>query len=78
MWTAWPTASSSSGRILELDFRDLRADTYPGLSPFDWTSAYENERWRDEVRYYVNEPWFVQVLTGGCRVELDEDVDIEH
>jgi hypothetical protein len=24
--------------------------------------SYENERWWDEVRYYVDDPWFVQVV----------------
>jgi hypothetical protein len=49
------------------------------LPPFDWSIAYENERWWDEVRYYVDDPWFVQVLEHGvelARIELDDPGDI--
>ena len=52
------------------------ADKYSWLPPFDWSVAYENERWWDEVRHYhVGEAWFVQVLEDGvevARVELDD------
>lgn len=52
------------------------ADRYSWLPPFDWSIAYENERWWDEPRhYYVGQPWFVQVLGDGtelARVELDD------
>lgn len=38
-------------------------DKYCWLPPFDWSIAYENEQWWDEVRdYYVGESWFVQAL----------------
>lgn len=69
--------------MLELvDLRRGTADRYSWIPPFDYSVAYENERWWDDVRYYyVGEPWFVQVLRGGvevARVELDESVGIEH
>lgn len=41
--------------------------------------AYENERWWDEVRHYLDHPWFVQVVEDGvevARVELDDPGDI--
>jgi len=44
------------------------------MPPFDWEIPYENERWWDEVRYYADDPWFVQVLEDGvevARVECD-------
>jgi hypothetical protein len=69
---------------VKLDFVDLRrgsADRYSWIPPFDWSVAYQNEQWWDDVRYYVDDPWFVQVLEDGvevARVELDEDVEIEH
>ena len=59
-----------------IDHRRGFADQYPWLPPFDWSIAYENEQWWDEVRYYyVGEPWFVQVLEDSvevARVELDD------
>jgi GNAT superfamily N-acetyltransferase len=62
---------------LELvDHRRGAADKYSWLPPFDRAAAYENEQWWDDVRYYyVDEPWFVQVLEDGAevaRVELDD------
>jgi hypothetical protein len=59
-----------------IDHRRGPADRYSWLPPFDWSIAYENERWWDEPRhYYVGQPWFVQVLGDGAevaRVELDD------
>lgn len=55
------------------------ADTYSWMPPFDWSMAYVNERWWDEVRYYVDDPWFVQVVEKGAevaRVEFDDPGDI--
>lgn len=70
---------------MTLDFVDLRrgsADRYSWIVPFDSSIVYQNEQWWDDVRYYyVGDPWFVQVLEDGvemARVELDEDVEIEH
>ena len=46
-----------------VDHRRGSGDKYSWLPPFDWSIAYENEQWWDEVRlYYVGEPWFVQAL----------------
>jgi hypothetical protein len=62
-----------------IDLRRGSADKCSWLPPFDWTAAYENERWWDEVRYYVDEPWFGQVLEDGvevARVELDDPGNI--
>jgi GNAT superfamily N-acetyltransferase len=58
-----------------IDHRRGTTDQYSWLPPFDWSIVYENERWWDEVRYYVDQPWFVQVLVDGvevARVELDD------
>jgi ribosomal protein S18 acetylase RimI-like enzyme len=55
------------------------ADKYSWMPPFDWSMAYKNERWWDEVRYYVDDPWFVQVVENGvevARVEFDDPGDI--
>jgi len=55
------------------------ADRYSWMPPFDWSMAYENELWCDEVRYYVDDPRFVQVLEDGvevARVEFDDPGDI--
>ena len=64
--------------------RDLRrgsASRYSWLPQFDSTVEYENEQWWDDVQYYVEDPWYVQVLEDGvevARVELDEEVGVEH
>ena len=42
------------------------ADKYSWMPPFDWSIAYENERWWDEVRYYVEDP-VVRAGGGGRR-----------
>lgn len=59
-----------------VDHRRGSADKYSWVPPFDWSVAYENDQWWDDVRYYhVSEPWFVQVLDNGievARVELDD------
>lgn len=55
------------------------ADKYSWMPPFDWSMAYKNERWWDEVRCYVDDPWFVQVVENGvevARVEFDDPGDI--
>ena len=55
------------------------ADKYSWVPPFDWLLAYENERWCDEVRYYVDDPWVVRAAGDGvevARVELDDSGDI--
>lgn len=59
-----------------VDYRRGSADKYSWLPPFDWAVVYENEQWWDKVRYYIGDPWFVQVLEDGvevARVELDDD-----
>lgn len=67
---------------MQLEFVDLRrgpADKYSWLPRFDWTIDDENERWWDEVRSYVNEPWFVQVQDDGVEaapIGLDDPGDI--
>ncbi|SEH79500.1 hypothetical protein SAMN04489835_4219 [Mycolicibacterium rutilum] len=58
-----------------VDHRRGPADKYSWMPPFDWEIAYTNERWWDEVRYYADDPWFVQVLEDGvevARIELDD------
>lgn len=45
------------------------------MPPFDFDTAYENERWWDDVPYPFDDPWYVQVLEDGAevaRVELDD------
>jgi GNAT superfamily N-acetyltransferase len=62
-----------------LDHHRGSADTYSWMPPFDWSMAYVNARWWDEVRYYVDDPWFVQVVEDGAevaRVEFDDPGDI--
>ena len=47
----------------------------------DSAVAYANEQWWDDAPYLVEDPWYVQVLEAGievARVELDEEVGIEH
>jgi hypothetical protein len=67
---------------MNVDFVDNHrgsADKYSWMPSFDWSTAYENERWWDEVRYYVDDPWFVQVMEDGvevARVELDDPGDV--
>jgi hypothetical protein len=69
---------------LTLDFVDLRrgsANRYSWIPPFDSAVAYENEHWWDSAPYLVEDPWYVQVLEDSvevARVELDEEVGIEH
>lgn len=69
---------------MTLEFVDLRrgpASRYSWIPLFDYTVAYENEQWWDDVPYLVEDPWYVQVLEAGvelARVELDEEVGIEH
>lgn len=58
-----------------VDYRRGPSDKYSWMPAFDWDTSYENERWWDEVRHYVDDPWFVQVLVDGvevARVELDD------
>ncbi|MCV7335363.1 MULTISPECIES: GNAT family acetyltransferase [Mycolicibacterium] len=58
-----------------VDYRRGTADKYTWKPPFDWSVSYEQERWWDEPRDYVPEPWFLQVLQSGvevARVELDD------
>ncbi|MGV0838070.1 GNAT family N-acetyltransferase [Mycolicibacterium thermoresistibile] len=63
---------------MRLELVDLRrdgADRYSWVPPFDFDTAYENERWWDDVPYLFDDPWYVQVLEGGvevARVELDD------
>jgi GNAT superfamily N-acetyltransferase len=67
---------------MPLEFVDHRrgfADKYSWCPPFDWSVAYENSHWWDEVRYYVDDPWFIRVLEDGmevARVEVDDPGDI--
>ena len=69
---------------MTLDFVDLRrgsASRYSWIPPFDSAVAYENEQSWDDAPYLVEDPWYVQVLEAGievARVELDEEVGIEH
>jgi hypothetical protein len=71
-----PASRSDSVDFEFIDHRRGAASKYSWLPPFDWTVAYENERWWDEPRhYYVGQPWFVQVLADGdevARIELDD------
>lgn len=69
---------------LTLKLIDLR----PGLSddrwwmpPFDEAVIYANPHWWNPLLYDTEHPWYVQVLETGAevaRIELNEDVDIEH
>jgi ribosomal protein S18 acetylase RimI-like enzyme len=68
---------------VSLQFVDRRrgdANRYRWV-PFGSSDAYDHPHWWDDVRYHDDDPWFVQVLEVGvevARVELDEDVGIEH
>lgn len=63
---------------MPLELVDLRrggASRYSWVPPFDFETAYENERWWDDVPYLSDDPWYVHVLEGGAevaRVELDD------
>jgi len=62
-----------------VDHRRGSADKYSWMPPFDWSMAYENDRRWDEVRYDVDDPWFVQVVGDSvevARVELDDPGNI--
>jgi hypothetical protein len=69
---------------LAFDFVDLRrasVSRYSWIPPFDSSVAYENEQWWYDAPYLVEDPWYIQVLEDGvemARVELDEEVGIEH
>lgn len=59
-----------------VDYHRGAADKYSCAPRFDTAIAYEHPHRWDEVRYYVNDPWFVQVVDVAglevARVELDE------
>lgn len=58
-----------------VDHRRTSADKYSWVPPFDWSVSYENDQWWDDARYYVSDPWFVQVLEYGvevARIEMDD------
>lgn len=63
---------------MPLELVDLRrggASRYSWVPPFDFETAYENERWWDDVPYLFDDPWYVQVLEDDAevaRVELDD------
>lgn len=63
---------------MSLELVDLRrgdANRYSWVPPFNFETAYENERWWGDVPYLFDDPWYVQVLDGGAevaRVELDD------
>lgn len=78
---AGPHPSGFSRRLpaMALEFVDYRrgpADKYSWAPRFDTAITYEHPHWWDEVRYYVNDPWFVQVVDEDgvevARVELDD------
>ncbi len=61
-----------------VDHRRTSADKYSWVPPFDWSVSYENDQWWDDARYYVSDPWFVQVLENlengveVARIEMDD------
>ncbi|CQD24780.1 acetyltransferase, gnat family protein [Mycobacterium lentiflavum] len=58
-----------------VDLRRGGVDRHSWTPPFDSSITYENEHWWDGVRYFVDDPWFVQLLEDGvevARVELDD------
>lgn len=51
------------------------------MPPFDEAVNYANPQWWNPLLYDTEHPWYVQALEAGAevaRVELKEDVDIEH
>lgn len=78
-----PSRELKQGTPANLDLVDLRrgtANKYVWM-PFESSDTYEQDHWWDHVPYFDDDPWYVQVLEAGtevARVELDEDVDIEH
>jgi GNAT superfamily N-acetyltransferase len=75
-----PTAVAAL--TLELiDFRPGPLDDRSWMPPFDEAVDYANPHWWNPLLYDTEHPWYVQVLearTEVARVELKEDVDIEH
>lgn len=69
---------------LTLELIDLRPgplDDRSWMPPFDEAVNYANPHWWNPLLYDTEHPWYVQVLEAGAevaRVELKEDVDIEH
>lgn len=69
---------------MTLEFVDIRrgaADRHSWMPPFDSSVTYEKDHWWDPVLLGYDDPWYVQVLENGvevARVELEEDVDIDH
>ena len=68
------TRPQASPMTLDLvDHHRGSADKYSWTPPSDWSIAYENERWWDGVRYYMEDPWFVQVVENGVEVAPECD-----
>ncbi|SKM36387.1 acetyltransferase, gnat family protein [Mycobacteroides abscessus subsp. abscessus] len=69
---------------MDLRLVDLRrgpADDRCWTPAFDDAVTYEHPDWWNPHLIGSDDPWYVQVLEGGvevARVELKEDVDIEH
>lgn len=69
---------------LTLEMIDLRPGPLNDRSwrpPFDEAVNCTNPHWWNPLFYDIEHPWYVQMLEAGAevaRVELKEDVDIEH
>ncbi|CPR69922.1 GNAT family N-acetyltransferase [Mycobacteroides abscessus] len=69
---------------MDLRLVDLRrgpADDCWWTPAFDETVTYEHPDWWNPHNFGTEDPWYVQVLEHGvevARVELKEDVDIDH
>ncbi|WP_242459270.1 GNAT family N-acetyltransferase [Rhodococcoides fascians] len=64
-----------------LDMRRGGESRYSWQPPFDLEIKYEQEHWWDYVPYHFDDPWYVQVQSGGAeiaRIELDDPGDINH
>lgn len=69
---------------MSLTFVDLYrgdASRYSWIPPFDWSQAYDHDRWWNEVDELHPDPWFVQVLDGPtevARIRLGDVIEIDH
>lgn len=64
-----------------IDLRPGPADDRWWMPPFDEAVTYAHPDWWSPILHGTDDPWYVQVLAAGAevaRIELKEDVDIEH